>query len=86
MDKTWNDWWIEQVEKNPITYPERLTQMWKMYGLGPGKKTCGECAHLITKRYGGDYFKCGLTKMTAGAGTDWRKSWLACGEFEECKP
>lgn len=62
--------------------PWRLRVMHRMYGHDP-THTCGQCKHLITKRYAGTYFKCELTKQSNGPGTDWRKSWEACGRFEE---
>ena len=62
--------------------PARLRVMHKMYGRDPAH-TCGQCRHLIARRYSRVYYKCGLTRQTAGPGTDWRKSWEACSKFEE---
>jgi len=62
--------------------PWRLRVMHRMYGSDPDH-TCGQCKHLIAKRYDKTYYKCDLTRMTNGPGTDWRVSWRACGRFEE---
>jgi hypothetical protein len=54
--------------------------MYKQHGTRPGR-TCGECSNLITYQYGGRYFKCGLSRVTSSAASDWRKKWTACGKF-----
>lgn len=63
--------------------PSNLQQMYLQYGDYPGR-TCGECAHLFDPGHGNGrkrYYKCGLSAVTRGPGTDWRKSWQACGRF-----
>ena len=62
--------------------PWRLRVMHEAYGRDP-EHTCGQCRHLVVKRWDKSYFKCDLTRMTNGPGTDWRKSWEACSRFEE---
>ena len=41
----------------------------------PAGKTCKLCKHLLRFRQGTYWFKCDLSKMTNGAGTDWRAGW-----------
>lgn len=51
--------------------------------LRPGDETCGTCSHF--RRQGHNlrtYFKCDLLAITAGPGTDIRKSWPACTAWE----
>ena len=62
-------------------FPDRLREMHVIRGFGPAGAVCGGCAHLITMKRGGTYFKCDLSRVTGGAGSDWRKSWPACGAF-----
>jgi hypothetical protein len=61
--------------------PRRLRVMHQMYGRDP-EHTCGQCKHLVANERATTYYKCDLTRMTAGPGTDWRKRWEACGRFE----
>lgn len=61
--------------------PMRLRQMHAAYGRDP-EHTCGQCKHLVARKFGRTYYKCDLTRQTAGPGTDWRVSWEACGKFE----
>ena len=62
--------------------PWRLRAMHQMYGRDP-EHTCGYCHHLIAKRWDKTYYKCALTRQTAGPGTDWHTGWEACGRFEK---
>lgn len=65
--------------------PPNLQAMHKLYGECPGR-TCGECAHLFDPGHGDGkkkYYKCDLALITRGPGTDWRKSWGACGRFDD---
>ena len=56
-------------------------------GSGPDGETCGTCKHLVVKEYANKYFKCGIGKITGGAGTDIRKKSLACHKWsKDCKP
>lgn len=71
---------VPQIASDPL--PERIGVMHRMYGTTEGKR-CGTCAHLVTKRFGGVYHKCGLNRDTNGAATDWRTSWPACRRWEE---
>lgn len=55
-----------------------------VYGAGPAGATCGTCVHLYIMRYHDyRYFKCDLRGTTHGPGTDMRKSWPACGRYQE---
>lgn len=83
-------WFEEQMTKqaaaqalSPLAgLPDRIKDMHRCHGATEGK-TCGGCAHLLTKRMGGTYFKCAQSRVTDGPGTDWRKRWPACGLFVE---
>lgn len=67
----------------PDPLPLRLRLIHRRYGACDGRK-CGECGHFGEHPYRSrTYFKCGLTLQTCGAGTDWRRSWPACGAFVE---
>jgi hypothetical protein len=62
--------------------PPTLAQMHREHGVAPGK-ICGDCAHCYRKQLAHSYLKCGRSLITSGPGTDWRKSWPACGLFVE---
>ncbi len=62
--------------------PWRLRTMHESYGRDPGH-TCGQCRHLVARRFAKTYYKCELTRQTVAAATDWRTGWEACGRFEE---
>lgn len=63
--------------------PQRIQTMHKMYGAAEGKQFCSGCEFFIRhKPSKTSYFKCTLTEMTHGAGTDWRANWPACGKFK----
>lgn len=65
--------------------PLRIRQMWALHGKDEAH-TCGQCVHLRQAGYTSrTYYKCDLTTITHGAGTDWRKRWVACGKFGEKK-
>ncbi len=53
----------------------------KLYGAGPAHRTCATCAHLITKKFAGTYFKCSQRKNSNAASTDHRKTWPACAKY-----
>jgi hypothetical protein len=40
--------------------------------------TCGDCAHLVRKKWAGTYFKCRKGDNTNGPATDVRLKWPAC--------
>jgi hypothetical protein len=62
--------------------PRRHADMLRLYGLCPGRQ-CGQCAHLVRRRYARTYLKCEVAGETASAATDWRARWDACGKWEE---
>lgn len=65
--------------------PKSVQEMHKLYGAHAGR-TCGECAHLFDSGHGSGrkrYYKCELSRVTRGPGTDWRKHWRACGRFAD---
>lgn len=62
-------------------YPERLRVMHLRFGTCPGH-TCGTCRHFVRLSYHRPYYKCDLTAITHGPGTDWRVRWPACGRWE----
>lgn len=61
---------------------KKVEKMHKMYGKYPGMNICGECKHCVGMEHARVYWKCELYGITGGPGTDWRKSWQACGKFE----
>ena len=65
-----------------LSLPERIVTMHRMYGVAEGLK-CATCAHLYEKRWDKSYYKCGLNRDSNGPATDWRKTWPACGKWEE---
>jgi hypothetical protein len=52
--------------------------------LAGNGRTCGDCAHLVTKPAmgGGPWFKCAL-QLHDGYGLDIRKKWPACIRWQE---
>lgn len=70
-----------EAQKVAPALPARINTMLIMYGQTSGQK-CGTCVHLYGKRMGGTYYKCKLSKVTSGPGTDWRLRWPACGKWE----
>jgi hypothetical protein len=63
---------------------ERKTgHAWKP-GTGPHGETCASCKHLVRKRMGKTYLKCGLMKAqwTGGYGTDVKARDPACKKWE----
>ncbi len=57
----------------------------RMFGPGPAGTICKTCSHLRSLVYANSYFKCDLRMNTHGAKTDHRKTWPACGKYEEIK-
>ena len=62
----------------------KIKEMHAVFGATPGR-TCGHCIHLRRYRQGATWFKCARANHTAGAATDWRARWPACGLYEERK-
>lgn len=60
----------------------KIEAMYRKYGPGPERKTCGDCTNCVkvtpTDRH---YYKCKLYGDTAAESTDWRLKWPACGMF-----
>jgi hypothetical protein len=73
--------WEAEQPTPPPSYPTRIKAMWQLHGKCMGQ-TCGGCIHLIGLHYNKTFWKCDLSTMTHGPGTDWRKGWTACGKFE----
>lgn len=73
---------IEPIHQRPL--PERIGAMYRMYGRTDGQR-CGDCVHLyhISGRGPSSYPKCDLNVDTGGPGSDWGKSWPACGKWEQ---
>ena len=79
-DNPWAMWKEAAITFEPVS--RQLSIMWRTYGRRESQ-CCGMCVRLIqvsgnTK----NYFKCALYGVTSGAGTDWRKKWIACGKWE----
>ena len=69
--------------------PARGQQPWRIramyygvYGYMP-EEQCRTCKHLICKERTVRYYKCELSAVSAGAATDWRVGWDACGKWEK---
>lgn len=63
--------------------PPQIATMHKAYGVTEGQR-CLTCAHLFARRYHDKtYWKCDKSAVTRGAGSDWRKSWRACGLWQK---
>lgn len=62
--------------------PPQIATMHKAYGVTEGQR-CGTCAHLFARHYDKAYWKCRKARQSAGAATDWRKSWRACGLWKK---
>lgn len=80
-----NDWqkWKEEQTHLAAILPLRIRQMRSMHGKRDDQK-CGDCLHFrSTSGFARNYYKCELSKLTHGAGTDWRTKWPACGKWEE---
>lgn len=58
----------------------KIDLMHKCFGTD-NKHKCGECSNLIAKFYQRIYYKCSVYGDSSGEGTDWAKSWVACGMF-----
>ena len=74
---------IRKVSRTGKVYTVRHKPWWMLLGKGPSGLTCGDCVHLIARRYGKTYLKCGRQIITAGPGTDIRKKDPACRLFRE---
>ena len=61
--------------------PRQISDMHTLYGVTPNR-TCAHCVHLRRYHQGATWFKCARANHTAGAATDWRARWPACGLFE----
>lgn len=82
MKMNWNDWYEKQIAKPENKLPQRIKTMHSIYGVIENEK-CGDCKFFERFHYHNKlYFKCSKTKITHGAGTDWRVNWQACGKFE----
>ncbi len=55
----------------------------KMYGPGPAGMQCKTCSHFRSIKFANIYWKCDLRQNTHGAKTDHRKTWPACGKYQE---
>ena len=63
----------------------RLAVMHRRHGIDPDH-TCGDCALLTALGRNRTYYKCARYGITAGSGTDWRKKWTACGQWQARTP
>lgn len=72
-----------EAEANTERLPWQIRRMYRAHGFLKEKR-CGACAYFYrTSGNTKDYFKCQVYGETSGAGTDWRKKWMACGLFKE---
>lgn len=59
----------------------KIHAMHKRYGID-WENTCKGCSHLISGEWHDKrYHKCELYGMSHSEATDWRLSWIACGQF-----
>ncbi len=88
---TWKDWEQAQLAKLPQPevpkgchkpLPKRLLDMHRLYGRAEGK-LCKTCRWLGGHAHDRVWHKCTKSRVTNGAGTDWRLRWPACGLHEE---
>ena len=85
MKNAWDEWFEKQFNKPENKLPQRIKTMHTRYGINENENCC-DCIHFYKLGgYAGTYYKCDLTSMTHGSGTDWRINWTACGKFEENK-
>jgi len=72
----------EEVEelKRSFRKSKKIERMHSLYGFHPPDK-CADCIHLAVNRHSKNCYKCELYGITAGASTDWRISYGACGKF-----
>ena len=49
--------------------PWRIRAMWDVHGRTYGER-CKTCKHLLCKQMSGRYYKCELSAVSAGPGTD----------------
>lgn len=70
------------AERDNPKFPRRILDMWRLYGKNPNVH-CKTCQHFLRILYHNrTYFKCEKSKLSHGAGTDWRAGWAACGLHE----
>ncbi len=62
--------------------PDRIRSMHRRFGSAPTGTRCRTCVHLYARQFANRYYKCDLTRETAGPGSDWRARWPACGQYE----
>ena len=61
----------------------KLELMHHMFGADPAH-TCGECFNMVCGRYGNRTLrKCAVYGLTHSEASDWAKSWVACGRFNQ---
>lgn len=73
----------EPLADLPENYQPQLRTMHREHGIAGNGKVCAQCQHLRHYEYHRKhYFKCNIYGVSNGAGTDWRKSWPACGAWQ----
>lgn len=72
---------LAELKPEHAELPRRIRDVLRVYGYGPDRATCGQCARILVVRGSKKYYKCPLVPVTHGAATDWRLSWPACGKF-----
>lgn len=62
---------------------KKIDLMHKLFGKNHAHK-CEECSHFHSGRYHDrTLFKCDVYGLTHSEASDWRKSYLACGLFNQ---
>lgn len=83
MTNLWKDWLEKQTDHRASDLPKRIQQIRQMHGQR-NEKICGDCVHFrALNGYAKTYYKCDLSKLSHGSGTDWRAHWPACGKWLE---
>lgn len=69
---------IEEIKKSTQTGRISKKELFRRINGYDREHTCGECENCITRTISKKYFKCTEMGVTAGPGTDIRKSDVAC--------
>ena len=70
-----------RMEKKMAT--RKIDLMHKLYEM-KGPFRCADCCHLICRYWNGrNYYKCEVYGDSASEATDWKKSNIACGLFNQ---
>ena len=60
----------------------KIDEMHRLFGTDYAH-TCGECKHFFSYTESRKWFKCRLYGDSRSESTDWRKSYVACGNYNK---